>query len=147
MRKTGFFGETGLSQCFRSWFGPFDPRSMLAKIGVIALPVVRRLEDSDRLKTIIPVLPPYDGIVALTELRYGPIGISSDARHRLIEIRKPCPQDRAMTGFAHVRKNGEPALDVLVTIEAIVEVAQITHHVLGNTLYCRVPRSGRRRRS
>lgn len=39
-----------------------------------------------------------------------------------------------MASFAHVGKDGEPALDVLVTVEVVVKVGQITHHVLGNAL-------------
>ena len=40
-----------------------------------------------------------------------------------------------MASLAHVRENGESALNVFVIVELVVEVGQVTDYVLRDTLY------------
>ena len=86
MAQARFLRKARLSQRFCRRFGPLHPGDVFAKVGVVAPPVVRGLDDANRLEPVVTIFPGHYGLIPDAEFRHRPVGVSPNAGHRLIEI-------------------------------------------------------------
>src|SRR5437899_2978336 len=84
MKNARMASKASLSKRFRSWFGPLDPCRVLAQFGEVTLSIVRRRKDTDRLVSILFVLPVYDLQRSTAEFGIWPVQVAADAGHSIV---------------------------------------------------------------
>src|SRR5262249_10094693 len=110
---------------------------MLPEIDVIAPPVIRSLENRNRFEAVISILALDYREVATAKIGDRSVCVSAATRHCLVEIRKTRTKERAIAAVAHVRKNDESTLQMLVDFKFVIQSSEVTNYVLRDALHLR----------